>query len=94
MDVGFHQLAKCFINHTVAGKCGSSLKRFRHDSDVIVPATILRTSVSCVQVTLVLHQQFLRRERLDQPFLDLSDAILVHGGLSVIPRRQREIRRR
>ena len=79
MDICLHHVAKRVIHHTVAFERSFPSKRRGDDGDIEVTKTILCTSMSRMQVTLVFHLQMRRRECLTQQHFDARDTFDGHG---------------
>jgi len=57
VNIAFHEWAQSRIYHAMARQAVLSIKIRRHDFYVKVPFTVLRASVSLVEVTLVFDYQ-------------------------------------
>ena len=97
MNIRLHELAECFVHHSVALKGVRSLKSFRHDTHLEMPATVPGPRVAGMQVALVGDGQFLGGKGRFEARSDLSDSFCIHGrvlitGLTSTPAKTPSIR--
>jgi len=64
MNVCSQQLLQCVVNEPVALQAAQTAKRLRYDSDIEMAATVPRSFVTGMQMTLILDQEFNRIEIL------------------------------
>ena len=80
VNIGLHHLSQRVEDHTVASERCFAGEGSRNDRYVEMTAAISRALMASVQMTLVLHEQVLRQERLGEQGLNACDSVCSHGS--------------
>ena len=81
MNIALHVRAKGIINHPMPIDPALARKLIRHDLDIKVPFTFFGTSVTSMQMTLILNQNLCRSESIYQELFNGIHS-LTHSDVS------------
>ena len=83
MNIGLHHVMERLEYHTVALDSARASKGVRHNSDLEMPSAVPGTRMARVQVTLILDQDFVGRERPLENLLNALSSVDRHGNTSL-----------